>query len=231
MSVEVVKGKARFDKWHARKIAAWERDDLLGKLENMHLQVLDAMLREDEEAQKGKSLSREGSADVISQDLDTKVDMTALTPKSRRRYTKRLYMRRKRAQLRGEDAVPVTLARMKPGRKRKETAAQVVEETEKEDMLPSGQDIGNGSTMTPDHIEPDFEADDDDGNTGKAATKHINAGGKTRYQKVKSDFENAGINASYLSEHGMDFFHLGRLGKLIGYVLIANLVAGFSFIV
>lgn len=218
MSVEVVKGKARFDKWHARKIAAWERDDLLGKLEDVHLQVLDVMLREDEEAQKGKDLSREGSADVISQDLHTnlKVDMTALTPTSRRRLTKRLYMRRKRAQLRGEDVVPVTLARMKPGRKRKETVARTVEETDNEGVLPSGQDIGNRATMTPDLTEPDSEADNDDGNTDKATTKHINVGGKTRYQKVKSDFENAGINASYLGEHGMDLFHLGRLGKLMG---------------
>lgn len=213
MSVEVIKGKARFDKWHARKIAAWEQDDLLGKLEDVHLQVLDVMLREDEEAQKGKDLSREGSADVISQDLDTnlKVDMKALTPTSRRRHTKRLYMRRKRAQLRGEDVVPVTLARMKPGRKRKEKAAQMVEETEKEGVLP---DIGNRATMTLDLTEPDSEADND-GNIGKATTKHINVGGKTRYQKVKFDFENAGINASYLGEHGMDLFHLGRLGKLM----------------
>lgn len=217
MSVEVVNGKARFDKWHARKIAAWERDDLLGKLEDVHLQVLDVILREDEEAQKGKDISREGSADVISQDLDNnlKVDMTTLTPTSRRRLTKRLYMRRKRAQLRGEDVVPVTLARMKPGRKRKETAARAVEEADREGMLPSEQDIGNRATMTADLTEPDSEADDDDGNTGKATTKHINVGGKTRYQKVKSDFENAGINASYLGERGMDLFHLGRLGKLM----------------
>lgn len=205
---EVVKGKARFEKWHARKITTWKRDDLLKQLDDMHLQVLDAMLREDREAQKGKSLSREASADVIPQELDTGV----LSPTSRRRHTKRLYMRRKRAQLRGEDVVPVTLARMKPGRKGKE---KVVEETEKEDVLPTGKEIG---TITPDLTDPDSEADDDGvGDAGKATTKkHTNVGGKTRYQKIRSDFENAGINASYLGEHGMDLFHLGRLGKLTG---------------
>ncbi|KAG2028284.1 hypothetical protein BDR03DRAFT_1029960, partial [Suillus americanus] len=213
-----VKGKARFEKWHARKIAAWERDDLLKKLEELHLQVLDAMLREDEDAQKKKILSREGSANVISQDLDNGVDMAVLSPTSRRRHTKRLYMRRKRAQIRGEDMVPVTLARMKPGRKGKETAAQVVEETEQEEMLPSGEEIGKRATMTPDFTEPDSEADGDGvEDAGKATTKkHINVGGKTRYQKIRSDFEKAGINASYLGEHGMDLFHLGRLGKLMG---------------
>ncbi|KAG1843482.1 hypothetical protein DFJ58DRAFT_915959 [Suillus subalutaceus] len=214
MSVEVVKGKARFEKWYARKTAAWERDDLFKKLDDMHLQVLDTMLREDEEAQKGKSLSREGSADVISQDLDTRV----LSPTSRRRHTKRLYMRRKRAQLRGEDVVPVTLARMKPGRKGKEKGAQVVEETEKEEVSPSGKEIGNRKAMTPDLTYPDSQTDDDDGGDAGTATtkKHINVGGKTRYQKIRSDFENAGINATYLGEHGMDLFHLGRLGKLMG---------------
>ncbi|KAG1764862.1 hypothetical protein EV702DRAFT_1153319 [Suillus placidus] len=218
MSVDVIKGKARFEKWHARKIAAWERDDLLKKLEELHLQVLDAMLREDEEAQKKKSLSREGSSNVILQDLDNGLDTAILSPTSRRRHTKRLYMRRKRAQTRGEDMVPVTLARMKPGRKGKEMAAQAAEETEQDEMLPSGEEIGKRATMTPDFTEPDSEADDDDvGDAGKATTKkHINVGGKTRYQKIRSDFEKAGINASYLGEHGMDLFHLGRFGKLMG---------------
>ncbi|KAG2070055.1 hypothetical protein BDR04DRAFT_1100734 [Suillus decipiens] len=209
MNGEVVKGKARFEKWHAHKIATWKRDDLLKELDNLHLQVLDAMLREDKEARKGENLSREASADVISQDLE----MEVLSPTSRRRHTKRLYMRRKRAQLRGEDVVPVTLARMKPGRKGKEKAAQVVEETEKEGVLPSGNEI---RTMTPDLAEPDSEADDDDVGDKASTKKHINVGGKTRYQKIRSDFENAGINASYLGEHGMDLFHLGRLGKLMG---------------
>lgn len=219
MSVEVVAGKARFEKWHARKIAAWERDDLLKNLEDMHLQVLDAMLREDEEAQKGKSLSREGSADVISQDPDTGMDLNILSPSSRRRLTKRLYMRRKRAQLRGEDVALVTLARKKPGRKGKEKAAKEVEETEKEELLLSGKkDVRVRATMTPDLTEPDSQADYNDlGDAGEATTKkRINAGGKTRYQKIKFEFENAGINASYLGEHDMDLFHLGRLGKLMG---------------
>lgn len=233
MSVEVAKGKARFEEWHARKIAAWERDNLFKKLEDSQLQVLDAMLREDEEAQKEKSLSREGSADVISQGLDNGMNMNVLSPTSRRRQTKRLYMRRKRAQLRGEDVVPVTLARMKPGRKGKEKAVTVVEETEKEEVLPSGKEIGDMATVVLDFAEPESEADDDDaGNAGKAITKKsIKVRGKTRYQKIRFDFQNAGINASYLGEHGMDLFHLGRLGKLMGYVLIVNLIAVFSFIV
>ncbi|KAG1811196.1 uncharacterized protein BJ212DRAFT_1375510 [Suillus subaureus] len=190
MSVEVVKGKARFEKWHARKIAAWERDDLFKKLDDVHLQVLDIMLREDEE------------------DLDTGMDTGVLSPTSRRRHTKRLYMRRKRAQLRGEDVVPVTVARMKPGRKGKEKAAQVVEETKKEEVSPSGKEIGNRDAMTPELTYPDSQSDDDD--------RHINVGGKKRYQKIRSDFEDARINAFYLNEYGMDLFHLGRLGKLMG---------------
>jgi hypothetical protein len=218
MSVEVVKGKARFEKWHARKVAAWERDDLFKKLDDVHLQVLDTMLREDEEAQRGKSLNRGGSANMISQDLDTGMDTRVLSPTSRRRHTKRLYMRRKRARLRGEDVVPVTLARMKPGRKGKDKVTQVVEETEREEVLPSGKEMGNRDSMTPDLTYPDSQDDEDDGgDAGKVTTKkRINVGGKRRYQKVRSDFENVGINASYLGEHGMDLFHLGRLGKLMG---------------
>ncbi|KAG2130973.1 uncharacterized protein EDB93DRAFT_1255627 [Suillus bovinus] len=218
MSVEVAKGKARFEKWHARKVVDWERDDLFKELEDGHLQVLDTMLREDEEAQKGKGLSHGGSADVISQDLDNGIDMNMLSPTSRRRQTKRLYMRRKRAQLRGEDVVPVTLARLKPGRKEKEKAVTVVEETEKGGVLLSEKEIVDKVTTSPDLTEPHSEADDDDvGDAGKTITKkRVKVRGKTRYQKIRSDFENAGINASYLGKHGMDLFHLGRFGKLIG---------------
>ncbi|KAG2053421.1 hypothetical protein BDR06DRAFT_956483 [Suillus hirtellus] len=218
MSVEAAKGKARFEEWHARKIAAWKRDDLFKKLDDSHLQVLDTMLREDEEAQKRKSLSREGSADLDPQGLENEMNMNVLSPTSRRRQTKRLYMRRKRAQLRGEDAVPVTLARLKPGRKGKEKAVTVVEETEKEEVLPFGKEIGDMVMMVPDLAEPELEADDDDaGNASKAITKKsIKVRGKTRYQKIRVDFQNAGINASYLGEYGMDLFHLGRLGKLMG---------------
>ncbi|KAG0700064.1 hypothetical protein DFH29DRAFT_933903 [Suillus ampliporus] len=208
VSVEVVAGEARFEKWHAREIAAWEQDDLLKKLEDMHLQ-------------KEKSLSREGSADVISQESDTGMDLKALSPTSRRRLTKRLYMRRKRAQLRGEDVAPTSLARIKPGRKRKEKAATVAEEIGKE-MLPSGEnDRGRRVAATPDPTEPDPEVNDDDlRDAGEEATKKcINMAGKTRYQKIRSEFKNAGINASYLSKHGMDLFHLGRLGKARGVCL------------
>src|SRR6267154_3825203 len=123
MGVEIAgAGKAHFKNWHARNIATWEREDLLTKLEDVHWQVLDAILREDEEIQKEKSLNREGSADVISQESDTGLDLKILSPTSRRRLTKRLYMRRMRAQLRGEDVAqareaPMGLVRLKPGRK------------------------------------------------------------------------------------------------------------------
>lgn len=173
------------EKRHARKIAAWKREDLLKKLDDLQLQVLDSILRGDAEAQKEKGLTCE-SADAS--DPDTGVGLKALSPMSQRRLTKRLYMRRKRAQLRGEAEVTVDLEKMKPGRKvggrGKEKSGSVVEEKSR----------------------------------------------KSRYQKVRDEFENAGIDASYLRKHDMDLFHYGPLGKLVGSALIANIAVIYSFV-
>jgi hypothetical protein len=53
---------------------------------------------------------------------------------------------------------------------------------------------------------------------------------KVRYQKVRDEFDNAGIDASYLRKHDMDLFHYGPLGKLVGSALIVNLAVIYSFI-
>jgi hypothetical protein len=236
--IEVINaGKARFEKWHARKIAAWKREDLLKKLKDAHLQVLDIILREDEEAQKQKGLTRE-PADAS--DPDTGMDFKALSPLSRRRLTKRLYMRRKRAQLRGEDVgqageIAVGLERMKPGRKAggkgKEKTASVVGEIEREE-LPS-ENIGSGrvATMTPesDGLGPLPSIDDLEDADGTTAKRNTKVSGKTRHQKIRTELENAGIDASYLHKHDMGLFHHGPLGKLVGFGLIVDFVAVYSF--
>jgi hypothetical protein len=234
--IEVVNaGKARFDTWHTREIATWKREDLLRTLDDAHLQVLDAILREDEEAQKDKDLNLE-PADAS--DPDTGVDLTALSPVTRRRLKKRLYMRRKRAQLRGEDVdqaskVTVSLERMKPGRKvggkGKEKSVSVVEKLEGETLSIGKKNSKRGTSTTPEFTEPgpDDVLEDADGTTEKSVTIPV----KTRYQKIRAEFENAGIDASYLRKHGMDLFHHGPLGKLVGFGLIANLVAVYLFIV
>ncbi|OJA20807.1 hypothetical protein AZE42_06514 [Rhizopogon vesiculosus] len=221
---DVNAGKARFEKWHARKIAAWKREDLLAKLEDAHLQVLDAILREDGEVQKGKGVTHE---QPDASDPDTGVDLKALSPMSRRRLTKRLYMRRKRAQLRGEDvgqvAEVVSLERMKPGRKPgkkgKERSVSVAEVTEGE-KLPSGKKVSERrTTTTPELVESGFHPSDEDGPDDAnetTAKKTVNISGKTRHQKTRAEFENAGIDATYLRKHSMDLFHYGPLGKLVG---------------
>ena len=232
-------GNARFEKWHTRRVATWKREDLLRKLEHTHLQVLDTILREDEEAQKERNSTCKPANVSVP---DTGVDLNALSPMSRRRITKRLYMRRKRAQLRGEDVdqtreVTVGIERMKPGRKGgkgREKESSVVEETGRDGLSSEKNSSERRATTSPEFVEPGPYPGDGDGledadeRTGEKTT---NVSGKTRYQKIRVEFENAGIDASYLHKHGMGLFRFVPFGNLVGSGIIANLAAVYSFLI
>ena len=123
------------------------------------------------------------------------VNPDLLSPKSRRRLQKRLYMRRRRAKLQGQDPTETmdTMAfpgRLKPGRKTKRVDAPAPcptrgSDTESDDQLP--------------------------------AKKHSQRGLTLPY-KLRAIFSELGVDAAYLRAQGMDLIHLGALAHLRGCV-------------
>ncbi|KAH7921647.1 hypothetical protein BV22DRAFT_1132114 [Leucogyrophana mollusca] len=283
--------KARFKEWKASERFQWDREDLLARLEAVHLQVLDTILREglerradeeDDEEDASTSqgggrkidamtpsldrmnvisdnmidpalLALSGNAPSTTIELDTSdavlpttstsylslasttlveptrapslpvapsedalnsgnVDVATMSPTSRRRYQKRLYMRRKRAQQNGE-AVVTDITRMKPGRKDRRA---------KEKTRDSGEVVDTQSHTPPEPASmpaslslPPVDAEEPEEGENKPAPRQ-KVRGKTRFYKIKAEFETAGINAGWLREHSMDLLHPSALGKLMG---------------
>ncbi|KAI6115244.1 hypothetical protein EDD16DRAFT_1519845 [Pisolithus croceorrhizus] len=126
-----------------------------------------------------------------------------LSPKSRRRLQKRLYMRRRRARLQGKEEASysttevettdigqvVGLGRLKPGRKAKDK-----------------------SRCTSSAPTSNVESDDEEPTKVKQTTH-----GLTLRSKLKSMFSKLGVDAAYLRAQGMDLLHLNTLARLMGF--------------
>ncbi|KAF8435173.1 hypothetical protein L210DRAFT_885292, partial [Boletus edulis BED1] len=127
-------------------------------------------------------------------------DPSLFSPRTRRRIQKRLYMRRKRALLRGdgpasEDVVDRSIEKLKPGKKAKSERSE----------------ISVVSTSVPYSEAPsDAEAELPENVPKK------NKPGLTLPYKLKAQFAELGVNAGYLHGQGMDLLNLGALGKLMG---------------
>ena len=121
-----------------------------------------------------------------------------LSPMSRRRLHKRLYMRRKRAEAAGRtDLLPsepfAAVQRIKPGRKSNPRKKQKTEQ---------------GSVVVDDE-EQDDDSDD---------PRHPRIGGKTRRYKIKELFESVGMDVAALHENDLGLFRLSSLAKLMKLV-------------
>jgi hypothetical protein len=119
-----------------------------------------------------------------------------LSPTSRRRYQKRLYMRRKRAKLSGRE-VDDKVRRLKPGRK----AKKVMRSTS------STADAAVGASAEALDVESEQHEDGD--------FRRSHASGKTLPYKILAEFTALGIDAEVLGELGLDLFHPGGLAKLM----------------
>jgi len=203
-----------FERWQGEREVEWAREDVLGRLDVVGLQVLDRMLRLDEESRKeadsGDELEEENeplitlrhpaasssSPDPPSPNDDTDDEgpssiPSGLSPASRRRIRKRLYMRRKRAKASGSVA-QLDPARLKPGRK-----------------------ASAMSKYKQPHVNNDSE--DEIGNPKQPVR------GDTRPYKIQRELERLGIGADYLRGNGMGLFHLSALGRLMRCVLSTTL--------
>lgn len=88
-----------------------------------------------------------------SQKQDSTALLAGLSPTSRRRYKKRLYMRRKRASISGATAIDDSLERLKPGRKKAKRSPSPEDETPRDTELPTSgvrdlEDKGSGMSVS-----------------------------------------------------------------------------------
>ncbi|EGO26118.1 hypothetical protein SERLADRAFT_462828, partial [Serpula lacrymans var. lacrymans S7.9] len=125
---------------------------------------------------------------------NTNPELVNLSPKSRRRYQKRLYMRRKRAQSTGGEVV-TEVSRLKPGRKTQ-----------------SRKKSRQSSEASDDHENKEIQEaeiqDQDD-------IRHPNIGGTTRPYRIRARLDKMGVDAQWLRDNNMGLFHLSSLGKLM----------------
>ena len=175
--------REEFGRWRGEQEGVWAREDLLARLDGVALQAFDRVLRVDEEP----VVVVTNHPSHEDEDVDA---LANLSPVSRRRAYKRLYMRRKRAEARG-DVAQLDPARLKPGRK----------------AIASSQRRPSADDST-----------DDDGDRSDDAEQKRRLPGITRPYKVQRKLDELGIGAEYMRENGLGLFRLGALWRLMRHV-------------
>ncbi|KAF7974644.1 hypothetical protein HWV62_11516 [Athelia sp. TMB] len=142
--------------------------------------------------------------------------LETLSPASRKRVRKRLYMRRKRAEAAGllpnaecgtEDTVATAatmegVQREKPGRKGRPRKKQKTDSGSKD--IPDQEDL-----------------DDNDAEDEEPNARHSHIPGKTLHYKIKGQLASMGWDAQALHAKGLGLFHLAALAKYTRlYVLL-----------
>jgi hypothetical protein len=183
--------REEFGKWCEEREGVWAREDLLGRLDDVALQALDRMLRVNEEGTPPDAGPSTNHPVPTPGDDSEDVDALAnLSPASRRRAYKRVYMRRKRAEASGGVA-QLDPTRLKPGRK-------ATGPNKHSQRRPS----------TDDSTDEDADRSDD---TEQKRRLH----GTTRPYKVQHKLDELGIGAEYMRESGLGLFRLGALWRLM----------------
>ncbi|KAI0087096.1 hypothetical protein BDY19DRAFT_299970 [Irpex rosettiformis] len=129
---------------------------------------------------EGSQLTAEAVANLPQGDIP-------LSPASRKRLRKRLYMRRKRAEKTGQ-VVDNSMARLKPGRKTKP-----LKRTAEQDGLEEREEAGGESRRT----------------------RHSHPSGKTIPYKIREEFDSLGLDSVRLRQDGLGLFHMTALGQLM----------------
>ncbi|PVF99282.1 hypothetical protein CPB86DRAFT_872748, partial [Serendipita vermifera] len=206
----------------------WDREDQMECLGHYELRELDSIIREDAEkaaptADSGSKQHRrkdssesvpseketQSPAPEVATDLDDeealKAKMSTMTPVERRRLKKRLHMRRKRAEAKGEVANE-DVERLKPGRKttRPQPVLRAVPVVETKKQKSPEKSPGSGTEQSQ---EEDVNADEAEGQKYKAR-------GLTFAQKAKQRMSTLGIDVPFVQEHSLDLFNLSKFGSL-----------------
>ncbi|KAH9949838.1 hypothetical protein B0H21DRAFT_69621 [Amylocystis lapponica] len=162
------------------------------------------------------------TADKITADPDA-----VLSPASRRRVRKRLWMRRKRSQATG-GVVDESVGKLRPGRKAKRRRG-----VRKTSVDPEGSqsDVDQGGSSQATASRENASASSQDVNAGweregaadggdpsahdEGETRHPHPSGSTRPYKVRAQLGELGYDAQKLHEEGLGLLHLGGLGKVM----------------
>ena len=204
------RARTEYKEWEKAQGIVWEKEDVLKSLGAAHCKVIDHILRDFEEAytlslhnngDASQSVALEHDESMIDPVLRSSASRAAspavktipdsLSPTSRRRLQKRLWMRRKRERAKGNTDLSaasssLNLERIKPGRKKRKTE--------------SGSQV-----QIPEEDDEKEEVD----------PRHPHIGGKTQHYKIKAQFEKMGIDGSALNQHGLGLFHMSALSKVM----------------
>jgi len=218
-----------FEQWRGERKVEWAREDALGRLDGAMLQVLDRMLRMDEESRgeadagSAKEVAREG--DVV--EGEPSITHHPSAPSSSRHAT----TPRRSSPLPPtpdddieEDysgAIPSDLSpasrrlickRLYMRCKRAEASGSTAQ------LDPARLKPGRKASATSKYKPPRPKDGDKDSNNEVGNPKRP-VRGDTRPYKIQRELERLGVRAHYLRANGMDLFHLSALGRLMQYVL------------
>ncbi|GLB37043.1 hypothetical protein LshimejAT787_0400940 [Lyophyllum shimeji] len=169
----------------------------------------------------------------LSPEDDHENDPSNLSPASRRRLQKRLYMRRKRAAQKGAEVI-ADVEKLRPGRRAKErkasksgARARVIppaslhlagDEGAPMDVDQSVAPPVTGTTSTrPErqHREEEDSENDAGIDSDVSDRPRPNKGGLTRPYRIKREFASKEVDADFLNAGDMGLFHLSTLGRLM----------------
>ncbi|KAG8852015.1 hypothetical protein FRB91_007110 [Serendipita sp. 411] len=190
----------------------WAREDMLERLGELDLSNIQKIIRvaeeEEQQQRQGRFASPNPEEDGrppksgMAQEED---GMASMTPEERRRWQKRMYMRRMRAAASGTVAVEDE-RRLKPGRRPNEGHSQTKhpEPTRSTNSTIQGITGANVSQGSKNGIE---SPRDDEG-------RRYRPRGLTTDQKIQKSLQDLEVDITFLREHGLDLFNLSKFGWL-----------------
>ena len=174
--------------------------------------------------------------DTTADDAPSEEQALSLSPKSRRRLQKRMYMRRKRAQLtgRGVDTDP---RKLKPGRKSYQASddKQRVDPTMDED----GEHIDIDMTMesTVPNLDPATSVANVEAHTSRERLpsdetrkigRHPHPSGLTRPYKARVELESIGMSTEVMKNEGLDLLRFSAFHRLTRSVVFITLSRSYA---
>jgi hypothetical protein len=221
--------KEEFERLRAEREIEWAREDALARLDAVALQVLDRMLRVDEE-RRSKAGSddeeEEGKSSAMPHPVASSSspagELHATTPP-------RSSLPATPTPSDNEDdagAVPFNLSpasrrliskRLYMRRKRAGASGGTAQ------LDPARLKPGRKESATSKYRPPKPRGDDHGAGDGENPNPEQPVRGRTRPYKMQREFERLGIGADYLRENGLGLFHLGALGRLMRCVSSVDL--------
>ena len=173
----------------------------------------------------------------VTRESITATETDNISPASRRRHQKRLYMRRKRARATGA-AVEQTVHRLKPGRKRKGAAFATSDVAETDENPSRMSQSGSATQMQvtsplvdilvdarlshPNITESSTIEQAQSFDQRAAGSRRSNASGMTRVYKIGEQLADLGIDVDWLYGQGLALFRLTGLARLMKCVLLSS---------